>query len=439
MKPLLVIIFSIVIYNISAQPLAPSNLSASTTQVGLINLTWTDNSNNENGFLIEREFMGGGQRWLAFTVANTTNYQDYDILPNVIYTYMIRSYNVNGYSDYSNTISITSLANNPSNIVIWNQLNSGINDNINSIQFVNTLIGYAATDNSKILKTIDGGANWTVNQLLIDNKQYNFYNCFFLESNTGWLAGYRLGDPSSVLIKTTDGGNTWEKQVGPFQIGGIRPKDLKFLNYNTGWYLENYGGIYKTTNGGNSWTRFVIGDNSTNFWPEAIYFINEMTGWTVGNNGIIMFTSDGCKTWKFQHVDVGLTLRDVAFINNVTGFAVGDFGKLFKTTNGGDTWIQQPINALNDLLKIEFSDASNGYILAKDGRIFKTVDSGITWKPLVRFTQKYLLDIDFINADVGYVCGVNGLIYKTSIGGTIPLNAPTNLSAVYQNQNSVVL
>jgi len=88
-------------------PSAPSNLLADRTSSSQIDLTWTDNSDNEIGFKIER-MIGGDGSWGQIYVesSDTTSYKDTDQSPDrspeTIYYYRVRSYNASGNSAYSN-------------------------------------------------------------------------------------------------------------------------------------------------------------------------------------------------------------------------------------------------------------------------------------------------------------------------------------------------
>jgi titin len=95
-------------------PLAPSDLTALAVGSNKINLAWTDNSNNESGFKIERKLSTAITfNQVATVSANATSYQSTGLTPNTIYVFRVRAYNTTGNSAYSNTASDTSLVSPP--------------------------------------------------------------------------------------------------------------------------------------------------------------------------------------------------------------------------------------------------------------------------------------------------------------------------------------
>jgi hypothetical protein len=86
-------------------PAAPSNLRASATSLTQIDLSWTDNSDNETGFKIERSTDGTNFGQIATTGANVTTYSDTGLNESTKYYYRVRASNSGGDSAPSNTAS----------------------------------------------------------------------------------------------------------------------------------------------------------------------------------------------------------------------------------------------------------------------------------------------------------------------------------------------
>lgn len=87
-------------------PAAPSNLIAKAVNSSTINLSWTDNSTNENGFAIERSTSSSsGFVQIAYIWSNMTTYKDSGLARKTTYYYRVRAFNANGNSAYTNIAS----------------------------------------------------------------------------------------------------------------------------------------------------------------------------------------------------------------------------------------------------------------------------------------------------------------------------------------------
>jgi hypothetical protein len=115
-----------------------------TATVTSIKLQWQDNSNNEQGFVLQRETQVSSTAWgnqISFDVpANQTSYMDSP--PVGIYRYRIRAYNTAGTSLYTGwtVAQFTPLPEAPTNFVVQNigdgssvQMNWTDNSSIESV------------------------------------------------------------------------------------------------------------------------------------------------------------------------------------------------------------------------------------------------------------------------------------------------------------------
>lgn len=95
-----------VIPTVSA-PNSPSNLACVATSSSQIDLTWTDESENEDGFEIQRSADGVQFGQIATVGEATTSYADTGLATCANYYYRVRAYNVIGNSDFSNVANNT--------------------------------------------------------------------------------------------------------------------------------------------------------------------------------------------------------------------------------------------------------------------------------------------------------------------------------------------
>ncbi len=88
-------------------PADPSGLTATTNGSSQIDLSWTDNSSNEDNFKIERHAGDGNFAEIATVGTDVTSYDDTGLSANTTYTYRVRASNGAGDSGYSNEASAT--------------------------------------------------------------------------------------------------------------------------------------------------------------------------------------------------------------------------------------------------------------------------------------------------------------------------------------------
>ncbi|MCB0748063.1 MAG: hypothetical protein KDC90_11435, partial [Ignavibacteriae bacterium] len=88
----------------------PTNVTLESNEIGKISFGWSDNSENEEGFIVER----GVGTPLIFTQigslgADSTTFADTNIVDNTIYSYRVKGFYTLGESNYSDTLVVKSL------------------------------------------------------------------------------------------------------------------------------------------------------------------------------------------------------------------------------------------------------------------------------------------------------------------------------------------
>ena len=97
-------------------PNAPSNLVATALSPFQINLSWSDTSENESGFKIERSADGTNFTQMAQVSPNIVSFRNGGLFPGATYYYRVRAYNGIG-SNYSNTTNANTPAPCPTAVV----------------------------------------------------------------------------------------------------------------------------------------------------------------------------------------------------------------------------------------------------------------------------------------------------------------------------------
>jgi photosystem II stability/assembly factor-like uncharacterized protein len=300
----------------------------------------------------------------------------------------------------------------------WVAQTSGTNQNLRHVQFVNAQNGYAVGAAGTVLKTTNGGTNWT-SVSPAGNSGALFIGCYFLDANVGFVGG------DVGVYKTTNGGTNWALMTGANAPTGITK--LWFVNANLGWAVGGvdgsspvYGDIFKTTDGGSTWSN----QHNSSTWSRfyGVQFTDASNGWAyTESNGLLIHTTDAGSTWTPQISNPSsVYLRGMCFQNANTGFVFGrtnSSGLAMKTTNGGGNWTDYGVGVLFQMGSAAFVDANNGWVLASGPGgtgTLRSSDAGLTWSGLVKINAGVPNSLCFVDANNGWMACDGGLIYKYS-------------------------
>lgn len=136
-----------------AIPAAPAGLTATAASSSTINLSWTDNSNNETGFDIERSTDNVNWAALLTVGSNSQSYGNTGLAASTTYYYRVRAKNSAGNSAYSNVANATTLAAGGTTVTV--DLRDGLN-------------GYAGTEDTYVASGRTGSSFGASTALLAD-------------------------------------------------------------------------------------------------------------------------------------------------------------------------------------------------------------------------------------------------------------------------------
>jgi len=186
--------------------------------------------NSNTGFIWDsyppRKTTNGGVNWIDATFSPVTGYSE------ICFVNTDTGF-INGTNASVNCIAKTT--------------NIGINWNITEItsfcikiRFADINTGYAMCNNSLLLKTTNCGANWNVipilpPEILISISVVNQFVCYILTQ-------------SGKILKTTNGGTNFTIQTLP--QSGVSFREVEFASVTSGVVLCSGGKIMKTTSGG---------------------------------------------------------------------------------------------------------------------------------------------------------------------------------------------
>jgi hypothetical protein len=88
-------------------PTAPSNLHSIAAGTNSVAIAWTDNSDDENGFELQRKNAAGNFQHVTTTAADAIQHLQSGLLPDTTYTYRVRAVNGNGSSAFAEGTAAT--------------------------------------------------------------------------------------------------------------------------------------------------------------------------------------------------------------------------------------------------------------------------------------------------------------------------------------------
>ncbi|MDH3512007.1 MAG: fibronectin type III domain-containing protein, partial [Gammaproteobacteria bacterium] len=87
-------------------PVAPANLNAVAMSASQVDLSWTDMSDDEFGFEVERSTDGSSWQYVAMAAANSNAYTDDTVIGDTFYYYRVNASNAAGPSAWDGPVSV---------------------------------------------------------------------------------------------------------------------------------------------------------------------------------------------------------------------------------------------------------------------------------------------------------------------------------------------
>ena len=240
---------------------------------------------------------------------------------------------------------------------------------------------------ARFYKTTNGGQNWKL--VHFDDREGVFFDGMSFWNKNDGIAFSDPVDGQHLLIRTTDGGDTWHeipKEGFPHKLN----PEFGFAASGTGIPVQGrktvwlgMGGVksrvFKSEDGGMNWsvaeTPVVHGGQSTGIYSVA--FKNKKVGISVGGDytnqsikNTMAYTNDGGATWHLPEKQTHQYRECVAHYRGKIFFAVGPSG-FDMTTDNGKNW-HPHYWEVNNLTAVAFAKRSNvGFAVGKGGQIYK--------------------------------------------------------------------
>jgi len=272
----------------------------------------------------------------------------------------------------------------------WTLLNSGTTTTINSVTFFNADTGIAVGAGGTILRTVNGGINWTK-----------------IQGDTG--STNDSYSPNNILAEDHNSSRSNLSQGTAIVVG----------NAGTILRSKDFGFTWTTIQSGTSLNINGITNDGTNYSADIVY--------AVGDGGLILKSSDDGVTWTKQVSGTTVNLNSVTFFNQEIGIAVGAGGTILRTVNSGINWTKikgdtgsttnsySPNNILAEDHNSSRSNLSQGtaVVVGNAGTILRSTDFGLTWSSVSSGTGLSLRGLAFKGSSLTAV-GDNGIVLVSS-------------------------
>lgn len=297
----------------------------------------------------------------------------------------------------------------------WQQLQSGIRDPLEKIQFRGAS-GFITGDGF-LLKSDDNGATW-FNVLL----PFDVYlrATFFIDANKGYATGI-----NGEVLYTADGGQHWDLRGNPFFTS---PAALWFWDENNGIACDEFGGVVKTIDGGRSWYGVDTGLIGNFNEYVGLTFADTQTGLLISRTNLYK-SDDGGESWYPVSGIIGDNFNEVAFTGAGTAYVIGGFSsnEIWTSTNGGISWNKisgEPISAVTgiayrssaNLVVLSGSNSSDPGAIEPGNAIISATAGTSGWEVRSGLRSQDFYDVEFPSELVGYAFG-EFFSYKTTDGG----------------------
>jgi photosystem II stability/assembly factor-like uncharacterized protein len=258
-------------------------------------------------------------------------------------------------------------------------------------------VGDISPEGGPLLRTTDGGNSWQVIARITEV----FSAIQFLNTSTGWMAGY-----AGRIERSDDGGRTWKTQR--VEREGEVFNSLYFLDTQRGWAAGGRGLLCRTTDGGNSWQQLAT-NRVEDFW--AVRFASPERGWIVGEDGLILATTDGGNSWIQQKSAITKALLGLTILPTGALVAVGESGTILRSEDGG-TWQTVGSGTTEMLNAVAASDKDSLWVVGSGGATLRSGDGGKSWALHRPVSARHLLAIDLISPERGIAVGKRGAIQR---------------------------
>jgi photosystem II stability/assembly factor-like uncharacterized protein len=255
-----------------------------------------------------------------------------------------------------------------------------------SISSPSNAVAWACGDYQQLIRTSNGGNNW-LSAFGNLSSQLRLFYVYGVDELTAFVSASGPKITNAYIFKTTDGGNTWVQkfyQPNGF-INGISFND-SLNGFAAGDPVGGRWTLLKTSNGGNTWdsTGMYLQAPGGELGLDNSFFYRGNKIWFGTQSGLLYSSTTNGATWSSTYtLMAGVQAIFFNDAENGKGLASDSWGyndyTLIKTTNGSSWIAADPPGAINRIPGISGIIGSSNYWIVKPGNIYRSSDNGNTW------------------------------------------------------------
>gem|GEM_PF-506326 len=263
----------------------------------------------------------------------------------------------------------------------------------------------------KLIRTTDGGTTWNVTDITAAKGRISS-DIWGVDDKTAFITTQDLGNGSGRnVLKTTDGGITWVNKYTNIAAGVW----IRFFNANDGIVINGQS-MATTSDGGENWIP-VSAANIPAFGADEYTLIVggnlscQVKGdhvWFGTSNGRVYHSSDKGYNWTVTATNLGFTatISALDFRDTQLGIAVSASGRLSVTSDGGTTWKLQNSTPSLAFSALSFVDGTDSSLIATSttyntlGLSAYSTNFGRTWKTIPNSFRAG--PVSFISPTIGW-------------------------------------
>ncbi|NQZ91601.1 MAG: hypothetical protein HRT97_04580 [Moritella sp.] len=273
----------------------------------------------------------------------------------------------------------------------WIQANVPVQTTITAVEFIDDKVAWAVGHQGVILKTIDGGYNWSkvfdgiqLTSLLKTSLEVQV-TLLTAEFERAQSAGIDEDSLDELEMQLDDASYKLEDLTATSGIE-IAFFDVLFNAADYGLVIGAYGAMLETKDSGNSWQ--YIGFQVPN--PEGFH-LNSLTIddnnniYIVGEAGLGMATSDQGQSWRSLNIDYLGSLFGIQ-VNGSSLYSYGLRGNMFASQDQGETWQHLDTGVTNHIFSADWLNNEELLLVGAGG--LKLVYNGNTFENISKSNQR---------------------------------------------------